>query len=577
MPGSEASGVRFVTGGKALVIGDDTRSFLAIIRSLGRQGITVHVAPTNFRSAALRSRYIAATRDLPPWMGDGAEWLAAITELLRAERYDLVIPCNETALLPLQRHRAALSRFARLAIPHDRVIAMLFDKVETRELARRVGVRVAAGRLLSPTDTAEGLLIEFGAPVVLKPRRSYALEQLASRGKVEVVNEPARLERLLGALDPGETVVEGYFSGQGVGISVLASGGRVLQAFEHHRVRELAGESFYRCSAPLSPDLVAACEAIVAGSDYTGVAMFEFKKKPSGEWILLEVNARPWGSMPLPVALGVDFPYRWYRLLTAAEEGPAVSYRTGVYGRTLLPDLHISLKQAEARRLGPIATAWHLARWAAEMYRIPIGKEVHDVLVRDDPRPGLAELHEIARAALGTIERRVSGAAARRRRRARAKLDGLRRNIGSRHIVFVCQGNICRSPFAEALLRARLGNSCVAISSAGMMPRPGRSTPGFGRDAAAAYGIDLSAHRSVWLSRNMVATASLVVVFDELTRSGVFDRYPDITAPVILLGDLLELGDISDPIDGGAAEFNRVYGQICAAIAELVPFVRAVT
>ncbi len=577
MPGSEVSGVQFVTGGKALVIGDDTRSFLAIIRSLGRQGIIVHSAPTNFRSAALRSRYIAATRDLPPWMGDGAEWLAAITELLRAERYDLVIPCNETALLPLQRHRAALSHFTRLAIPHDRAIAMLFDKVETRELARRVGVPIAAGRLLSPSDTAGGLLIEFGAPVVLKPRRSYSLEQLASRGKVELVKEPARLERLLGTLDPGETVVEGYFSGQGVGISVLASAGRVLQAFEHHRVRELAGESFYRCSAPLSPDLVAGCEAIVAGSDYTGVAMFEFKKKPTGEWILLEVNARPWGSMPLPVALGVDFPYRWYRLLTAAEEGPAASYRSGVYGRTLLPDLHISLKQAEARRLGPIATAWQLTRWAAEMYRIPIGKEVHDVLVRDDPRPGLGELGEIARAAWGRIEPRFPGAAARRRRRARAELDGLRRNAGSLHIVFVCQGNICRSPFAEALLRARLGNSCVAISSAGLLPRPGRSTPGFGREAAAAHGIDLSAHRSVWLSRNMAETASLVVVFDELTRSGVFDRYPDITAPVILLGDLLELGDITDPIDGGAAEFNRVYGQICAAIAELIPFVPAVT
>ena len=343
-----------MTGGKVLVIGDDTRSFLATVRSLGRQGVTVHAAPSNFRSPALRSRYIATIHDLPPWMGAGAEWLGALTQLLRAERYDLVIPCNETALLPLQRYREALSRFARLAIPHDRAIALLFDKIETRTLAQQVGVRIAAGRLLSPTDTADGLLTEFGSPVVLKPRRSYSLEQLAARGKVEVIEEPARLERLLGTLDPGETIVESYFSGQGVGVSVLAGGGRVLQAFQHHRVREIAGESFYRHSAPLSPEFVAACEAIVAGSDYTGVAMFEFKKKPSGDWILLEVNARPWGSMPLPVALGVDFPYRWYRLLTAAEEAPALPYRTGVYGRNLLPDLHVCLRQAEARGLGPV-------------------------------------------------------------------------------------------------------------------------------------------------------------------------------------------------------------------------------
>jgi len=169
------------------------------------------------------------------------------------------------------------------------------------------------------------------------------------------------------------------------------------------------------------------------------------------------------------------------------------------------------------------------------------------------------------------IERRSPGAAARRRRRARLQLKSLRRTIGIPHIVFVCQGNICRSPFAEALLRARLGDSGVMISSAGMMPRPGRPTPTFGREAASEHGLDLSAHRSVWLGRNTVETASLIIVFDELTRSGVFDRYPDITAPVILLGDLLELGDITDPIDGGAAEFRRVYDQIAACVSELLP------
>ena len=70
-------------------------------------------------------------------------------------------------------------------------------------------------------------------------------------------------------------------------------------------------------------------------------------------------------------------------------------------------------------------------------------------------------------------------------------------------MLFVCQGNICRSPFAEALLRARLGDRAIAIGSAGMMPQPGRPTPIFGLEAAAAHGIDLSAHRSIWLTRQM--------------------------------------------------------------------------
>src|SRR5215472_1331284 len=111
-----------VTGRKVLVVGDDTRSFLVIVRSLGRRGITVHAAPANFRSPALRSRYISAIHCLPPWMGDDAGWLGAVERLLRAEHYDLVIPCNESMILPLQRQRAALSQFARLAVPDDRAI-----------------------------------------------------------------------------------------------------------------------------------------------------------------------------------------------------------------------------------------------------------------------------------------------------------------------------------------------------------------------------------------------------------------------------------------------------------------------
>ncbi len=299
-----------MTSGKALVLGDDTRSFLATVRSLGRQGIAVHAAPANFRSPTLRSRYIAAIHDLQPWMGDGAEWLHAMEALLRAERIDLVVPCNETTMLPLQRHRAQLEPLARLAIPDDHEIAVLFDKHATRELARQVGVPVAAGRMVRPDDTAATVLAEFGAPLMVKPRRSYALETLGSRGKARMVREPAALAKVLREIDPDETLLEQFFPGWGVGVSLLASKGRVLQAFEHHRVRELAGASFYRISAPLTPELVRACEAIVAAVPYTGVAMFEFKRNDSGGWILLEVNARPWGSMPLPLALGVDFPYR---------------------------------------------------------------------------------------------------------------------------------------------------------------------------------------------------------------------------------------------------------------------------
>ncbi len=566
--------------GKVLVVGDDTRSFLATVRSLGRQGIVVHAAPTDFRSPALASRYIAAIHDLPPWMNEGAEWLAAMQSLLQAEAFDLVIPCDERALLPLQRHRAALSAFARLAIPDDAAIEVLFDKHATRELARRIGVPVSPGRLARADDTAAGLLAEFGAPLVLKPRRSYTLDGLGTRGRVLVLSDPAKLDRALadndpgstlpGSTLPGSTLVEAYFAGRGLGVSILASAGHLLQAFQHHRVHERSGSSFYRVSAPLDPELVAACAAVAAAVDYTGVAMFEFKRNDAGGWVLLEVNARPWGSLPLPVALGVDFPYRWYQLLVERVETPAVPYKTGVYGRNLLPDLVACVADAQASRLPKARFALFMAKRLLEVTRTLTGSEVQDVMVRDDPRPARAELARALRSATRRVARRVSGGAARLRAAAAAKVRAAAAGGRPVRVLFVCQGNICRSPFAEAALRSRLsGPAAAEIASAGMIPRPGRSTPGFGVAAAGALGLELAAHRSAWLTRAAATAASLIIVFDDVNVAAIADRYPDLRTPVVKLGDLIGEGDIADPVDGDRALFDDTYAQIGRGIEAL--------
>ena len=91
--------------GKALVYGDDTRSFPATVRSLGRQGILVDASPYDFRSPALSSHHIRSVHRLPFYLGDARSWAAKIRHLLDRERYDLVVPCDERSLLPLDLHR----------------------------------------------------------------------------------------------------------------------------------------------------------------------------------------------------------------------------------------------------------------------------------------------------------------------------------------------------------------------------------------------------------------------------------------------------------------------------------------
>ena len=329
--------------------------------------------------------------------------------LLAEHRFDLVIPCDERNLLPMQRVRQDFAALARFAIPNDDAIAVLFDKHDTRELAHRVGVAVARGRLARVHEDPADILAEFGAPVVVKPRRSYTIDGLAKRGRVHVTDDAKLIAALLAEAEPDSLILESCFEGAGLGVSILAHDGRLLQAFEHHRVHERSGSSFYRVSAAPNPELVEACAAIAAGVRYTGIAMFEFKRNDGGGWILLEINARPWGSLPLPVALGVDFPYRWYRLLVHGEEPSPVPYRVGVYGRNLIPDLVASLADAQAQGKGRLGRAVALGGRLLGLRRALVNAEKQDMLVPDDRAPARAQIGAIWSGALGRALRAAPG------------------------------------------------------------------------------------------------------------------------------------------------------------------------
>lgn len=561
-----------VSSGKVLVIGDDTRSFLAIVRSLARQGLEVHVAPYDFRAPALASRYIAARRFLPYYIGDGSEWLAAITALLTREGYDLVIPCDERALMPLHGHRETLNALTRLAIPDAEGIRLFFDKHETRELARRLGVSVAAGRLITADETVGSIVAETSLPLVVKPRQSYTLSGLHARGKVRVVTDTGTLAEILPSVTDGHHIYEAFFPGEAVGVSVLASNGKLLQTFQHRRAHELDGSGYYRVGTPLTASLVEAVGKMTAATAYTGIAMFEFKlNTESGDWVLLEINARPWGSMPLPVGLGIDFPYFWYQLLVQGIEAPARSYRSGVYARNFLPDFWQSVAEAQALRSHPGRMLRFLAGRAAEYGRALTGREFHDVFTFSDPRPGLVEIGGLLQRFWQRFAARLPGAAERRRQRDYAAVrEAVRRKAGAPlRVSVVCQGNICRSPFA-ALALQRLSPG-VQVTSAGMLPRAGAPSPAVAIEAAAERGIDLRTHASAHFAQGLAEQSDIVLIFDEKNEHWLRNRYPGLAAPPVFFGSFAKTEgvEIDDPDGHDLRTFRETYARIETACREL--------
>ncbi|AOU98511.1 hypothetical protein BI364_11600 [Acidihalobacter yilgarnensis] len=562
---------RAINAEKVLVLGDDTRSFLSIVRSLGRQGLEVHASPFNFRAPALKSRYIKRIHWLPYYLGDGSEWLNAIKQLLLKESYKLIIPCDERTLLPLHWHRDEIGKIAGIAIPAANGVEIFFDKHKTRLLADSLGIPIAKGGYLSPDDNLKQLIAETGLPMAIKPTASYTADRLYSRNKIIIAYDETAVQAGLEAARDQPHIYEGFFPGQGVGLSILAHKGNVLQAFEHHRVHELQGASYYRVSASISPPLMDAVQKMMQATQYTGIAMTEFRiNHETSEWILLEINARPWGSLPLPIALGIDFPFRWYQLLTHGVEIPMQNYRIGIYGRNLIPDIRYLRAQLQALRRQPLRLTRFMLSTISEYLRIFTKREVHDVFVIDDPAPVWQELRIILRDIFTRMSTHLSVWGRFRDRRLLTKALALQ---DTAEIAVVCQGNICRSPFAGAFLENALSQSMTSrfqVRSYGNLPREGITSPANALQAAKSYGIDLTRHRSRHFTHEAATRAQLIIVFDEINRRWIDERYPTLRVPILFLGSFgTHDRTIADPDGGTPTQFDQTYRLIAEATTGL--------
>jgi protein-tyrosine-phosphatase/predicted ATP-grasp superfamily ATP-dependent carboligase len=567
--------------GRVLVLDADLVPALTIARSLARRGLTVEVASAIERPLAGASRYAERVLRYPDPLTAEGDFLDWVGERLAGGTYDLTIPATERSLVPLHRHRDRLAG-GRVALPPAESLERVLDKSRTLALAAELGIRIPRGVRADTVERAVAAAAAIGWPVVVKP-----VSSIGGTGTARVhlsvayaANERELRERAAAALRHGEVLIQELFAGEGVGIELIADRGEIRFAFEHLRLHEVpltGGGSSLRQSVALDPGLLDIAARLMGALDWHGVAMVELKRNPeTGEACLMEINGRFWGSLPLALAAGADFPAMLYELEVLGGIAPRPPARTGIYCRNLARDLY--WLELVLRREAPPGIArvpdWREAVRDGLLCFSP--RHRLDVQEWRDWRPGVLDLGRILGGYLG----RVGGLLAHRRAIARARaawrppaMD--RRLAAGGRLLFLCYGNINRSAAAETLARQRLPGR-FAIASAGLHPQAGRPADPTMVEVAAGRGVDLSPSRSRRLDAELVAGADLILAMELVHLERLAERFPEAAGKSFLLGPAAPAAvpgvEIADPYGQPREVYERCFSQLerCIdALAEL--------
>ncbi len=193
----------------------------------------------------------------------------------------------------------------------------------------------------------------------------------------------------------------------------------------------------------------------------------------------------------------------------------------------------------------------------------PVAKRVNGVSGR--PVAARSALKRLYAATYGLLDRVLYP------RRHRAVLRRLSNVQRPRRILVVCHGNLCRSPYLQAVLKRSLPE--VVVTSAGFVGS-GRAVPQISVALSAQRGLDLSRYRSQPITQSKVSEADLVIVMDAEQARQVARMFLVKRERIVIAGDLEPMFEksraIRDPWNQSAEAFKSTFDRLDSCGAMLV-------
>ncbi len=149
------------------------------------------------------------------------------------------------------------------------------------------------------------------------------------------------------------------------------------------------------------------------------------------------------------------------------------------------------------------------------------------------------------------------------------------------NILFVCTGNMCRSPFGEFYLKDRLEhgpkipNRTISVGSAGTMASDGHPAAGDAVTCAVEFGLSLENHRARQLSEELLDDADMVLVMDRSHEKMILAFWSHHREKVRYMTEFDPKGrgkkkDVADPYGNSARAYRKSFELIARCVDGLV-------
>ena len=556
----------------ALVLDGHSRAAVETLQALGKSVVEVDVAAER-DCTAFHSRYVRERLTQPPahYPARLAEWIA---EQDAFREYRLIVASTEFSLQAFRMLPNDNPVRTKALLPGNESLDTALNKQKTCQLASSLGIAVPRTTLI---ESGLKLPTVERYPVVLKPTQSMLLtpENVTTMAPEIVKNDSERAAVLEKWLPYVSVQQQEYIGGRGLGIEFLFNQGQRVLHFAHERVHEYpltGGASTYRRSVHADPTLLEQAQRLLAALRWHGVAMVEFKVGRDGSFYLMEINPRLWGSLALSIDAGVNFPLGLWQIASNETLSPQPNYRVPYYTRDLINDLQWQAENLRANHRDVMLLTRSRARSFVEYLRPLLGKESWDHFDVRDLKVTFVILGTIGLRYFKSVERKL------RERLTELKIVSMhrrairnlaRRTTPLRSLLFLCYGNICRSPVAERLAKQVLTN--LKIESAGFHSQEGRRSPQNIICAANRIGIDLVDSGSRCVTKQQIQRADLIFVMDAKNYGDLIDKFPGAANRTLLLGLFLEQPtvNIPDPYRASDEKTREVVSQISRAINAL--------